>query len=331
MLLSTVEDIHKHYPVPGSLNFEDIKPFIRIVEARDVVDILSSTEYKNLQTAYDNSIAPTPTPLSPKQESLLELCRDIIIPLAILELLPTNYAKVAASGLKVQDGENSRSAYRWEKDFVVEDLPEKSNKAVEAIYRFLEDNQDTFTDWAGSDSATLYKGSIIRDTKQFEAAGPQIDGSRRAFLKLRPFIRDLQETKAINYLGAGLLADIISNLGAPSDTYKLILNMLRPAIAYEALANAVDVISFRFTSKGLVLYEATSGAEDPKFRQASDNEIAKKKIVYMTTAETKWKLLSSYLDANADSISLYKNSTAYQPDNPKYLENSDDWGVVGMM
>jgi hypothetical protein len=301
MLFKTAEEIRKHHYVMFSFDIEAIEPYLRKVEKEFIIPTISRAEYNQLKEEYNSGT------LTPKYEELLNEVRDVLAPLAIHYYIPNAQGKQGQSGIMVVNNEELQSAPKW----VIEKMLNSSLKnglaAIDQLYKFLEENKNTYTDWAESDSYTIFKSCFINSVNEFEKH-LKIGGSRRTFLNLKPIMERIEQARFESALSTPLFDEIKEEIYADSlspANKKLLLKYIQPALVHLTMAEAIFQIPVYLEETGASLHQ------DVKLMGMEEKKVISQQNTVM--GENSIADLQRYLYQNADNYPAFRDSDAYNP------------------
>jgi hypothetical protein len=175
-LANNSEDLTKYLP----LN----KGFDHVLLEPDIDDALRDYVLPYLSRAqFDASLISTDA----KHTELMSIVKKSAFNLALASWLPMGKVMISEAG--IQSGvDKDRQATSEDKADAISSAKNKGLRAIDQMLEFLEDNAATFTVWAGSEAFTVLNSSFLRSAKEFAI----IEGSRSVFLRLKPYIEDVE-------------------------------------------------------------------------------------------------------------------------------------------
>ena len=303
--------------------------------------ILGSTLLANLITAYQASVAPSPTAMTSPLKELLPYVQDVVAPLGYLRYLAKNLVTSKDGGLtQAMDAETGRTAVSlWGYNKLSEQLLNDGMQAMDMLYNFLDNSAPgTYADWESSSAYTQFKGFIIQTTDDFNEQYI-INGHRATFVRLKSSMADVETLEIEDWIGPELLADLRTKINAKTlgTEEKQLLVYLKKAIAHFTIDKAIMKLSFTMNN-GLVAmpvipreeYGAKSG-----LKPLDKNELEQIKQDAKTDALVWMGKAMNYLNKMASNslFAAYYNSATYTNNNATatWTQNNKDGKVYMMM
>jgi hypothetical protein len=230
----------------ASNNFANIKTDIALAE-EDMIELIGQAVYDRAKTYYDNP--------DPVNELNANLVKHIQLPVAYYAAHAyTAHTDVSHGGdgrkiIVAKEGE--KLAWEWMLNRDDEAILNKAHKTTDRLIAFLEKNEDKIEEWKGSDVQKAARRLFIPTTKIFESVFP-IDNSRRFFIKIIPFMEEIERKHIRPILGVERYEDIKAALKAGSyeDTDGF-LSLIRVPVAYLTLSTAIRRLSITLLPNGI--------------------------------------------------------------------------------
>lgn len=319
-LFKDIEDFATCAPVLKSAAWEMLKPSIDLVERQYLRDhVLGTTLYDQLHSAYQASIAQTPTPLTPDMQNLLDRCRPAVAGLAAHQAIPKLSVMFTTGGPMVSQTETMKPASQWKTNAATKALLQEGLGCLDQLIDFLIANAGTYS-WSTSPFAVQVNDCLVRTAKDCLAYHVDIGNSGWLLHRLRPAMRQVQER-----IKATLCDDAYNDLlaavqaGTVTGTNAKILDLARPAIIHLALARMATLASVTIDAEGVWTWEASSGgAVSGGPIPAKDQRLDRVVEVYTQQGEA---CLARMFDlavqlAKAGQYPLFLNSTCYPVEPP---------------
>lgn len=322
MLFKTISELVDLLPVDQNFEFDLIKPFIETAEADFIKDILGTTEYTNLESAYQDST------LTAAQTDLLPYCQKALAFLAFDRYIPIGNVDVSDQGIRFHTDEGTKQAFSWQVADLQTSLEETGYNHLQTLLQFLWANAATYTDWAGSTNSAKYRSHFINSATDFNEF-VDIKNSFRTFWILRPSLRTIEDTVIeanLERWSAGKYAEMLNAIKAGTaltDDNLAVYNLLVPALAHLAAAHAAHAQSIEINSQGVV-QKSTAGHEKARQQKPVDrNRVfdfasarSKDGETYLAKLSTKIDVLLAVEDDNDATTDGY---------------NDTDRGIFGML
>lgn len=233
----------------ASSKFANIKTDIMLVE-EEVIEMIGQPVYDRAETYYKTGdFDPNGTELN-----------DLLVQHIQLPVAYYASGKFAAhtdighgeDGRKVKiDNANEKLPWEWMVSRDDNAMLNKAHKTMDRLIAFLEKNAANITEWKDSDSQKIARSLFINTTKQFNEIFP-IDNSRRFFIKIIPFIKEVERKHLLPVLGKerydAIKAALLS--GDFTDEEEM-LQLIRVPLVYFTLNLAVKRLSVRILPNGI--------------------------------------------------------------------------------
>lgn len=239
----------------ASNNFDNIKTDIEIAE-EEIIELIGQAVYNRANAHYISSSYEKATP------SAAELLNDNLVHHIQLPVALFAYKEFSANrdvshedgGRKVKiSSENEKIPFEWMLDRDEASVLRKAHKTTDRLIAFLEKNEASFTEWKDSASQVLARSLFINTAKDFDQRFP-IDKSRMFFLKILPFMQEVENTTIKAVLNTVLFDAIKEEIkdGTLTGDNPDILELIKPAVAYLTMAKAVKRLSLQVIPEGVI-------------------------------------------------------------------------------
>ncbi len=276
-LFNTISEFKQYNAIDVNTRMVTLLPFIKEAEQLYIVDLLGKEFYDEFTSAYNASVAETPTPLSADNEALLPYIQRCLSYYTTVQAIPHLSVSFGDMGIRQQRSDDSDAAPRWKEDKLMFQALKNGDIHADKLLQFLELNASVskYATWFASPYNTKNSGCIVYSA--FIASNYiDINGSRRMFLKLRNKIREI-ETKIIpKLIGQDQYDELVVQLktggAVPTMANMALIAKLEPIICKRALYIQLPFMRVQINENGLFIY---SGTDDIyKLGQlASDNDI----------------------------------------------------------
>jgi hypothetical protein len=318
-MLLKKEDFHAQGIVNESFSFNTIIPQVRKIERIILKPILGETLYDSLDTIYNSD--PNPI-LSGAQADILDLIFPINANLAVWLFADRGTIKVTDAGFQIQKSGSNVSAFQWQvKDFK-KSVGDTGFDAIDDLLELLEDNEGDYPDWDG----TKNRDYIINSAKVFSK---YVNVSRRIFELLAPSMLRVERDIIKELLGKSLFDEIKSQVKteAISVNNQALMADLEIILAHNSYAQAISTELLVIVDEDGVKFfnNAFAGNFDGQ-QNAGMNTAYTLADKNESIAATAFDRLVCFLQENADTYPLYKESTNYlDPEvDELYLDDPED-------
>jgi hypothetical protein len=260
MIIKSIADLITH--VGGVLqgkDFGDIKPSVEWAEEEMLIPAIGQEMYDLLESYLEDGSGSGSASASgsgsgsgsaTSYQDALKLapkCARVVAHFAMFDYTTISDSKVTAQGLQIVETNTHKTAYEYQKRDRKKYHGEKADKALDSLLLFLENNKTKYPEWANNAAVyTETRKLIINNTQQFNEC-VDIGGSRRTYMTLRGFIKDVEQMHVLPALGVTIYQALKSHIlsGGNSANYKQLHDLLVPAVANMAIADALPSIIFR--------------------------------------------------------------------------------------
>ena len=296
-LIRSTENLRDFLPVTAAFDLEDLKPFMENTAEPDfLIPALSQTQYDQLKTKYEaNELS-----LSADEQQLLKLAMSAVANYALMLYLDWAQLNVSQDGIHITINESRRTPFPEQMKAVKTQCSINAFRALERLLVFLELKKTTFTLWAASSSATIFKECFINTAEDFSNS-VNINNSRRTFLALKSIMKDIEEHQLVNVLTQDLYDEIKAEIvaGNLSANNLKLMKFIKPAVANLTMAESVHELPLQFSEMGIVLSSISSTQSHEVKTPAPDDRLSAYKEKKRERGERELKLLNDYLQAKA--------------------------------
>jgi hypothetical protein len=214
------------------------------------------------------------------------------------------------------DNENEKVASEWMLEKDDDSTMRKVNDAFDALIEFLDENE--IAEWVNSDIYRLTKELILSSTKEFNNVYP-IDGSRRLYVAMIPFIKENQ-VKYIRPLITAYYDDLITSLRNNSNVNPVLVRIKELAqlpLALFTIATAVKRLSVKLLPDAIVQeYKSYITGRTGSFPvKQSEKEQYIKNITDDAVKEL--RLLENYIKAYEEALAASSGSGSDSDEEPE--------------
>jgi hypothetical protein len=304
MLFLTTADIRRVLPrVSANYDFEDLAPFITLAEEKYIIDYIGQEFYDELNDAYA---------LTPSQEQLAAIrkLQFSIGYFTLLEAMPHLGLQIANAGVGLGNSDTTTQVPQWKEFQLVSSLASNGESFLDKALVFLETNKTDYPTWLTSDAYTVSKELFINTAKELNRYLP-IFQSRRAYLSLRQFIMDVQELTIVATIGQDLYDDLLSKIAGDTLTAdeKHLVTLIQKPLANIAARQAFNQLAIAFDGRGFRILSSSDGIMQKA--AVTGDTLTGMLSDFASRGEASIIALKQYLQDNADTWPLYKDSTAY--------------------
>lgn len=309
-MFKDVDEIKKHFSgVQKNMTTKTVMPFVDQAAIRYIIPAIGEEFYGEIKEAYKGDTTDT------KLKNAIEHIQRALAYYTFLDALPFLSMAIGDLGAHETQTQNSTPVRQWVYNNMEAACAASADIFLDNLLLFLETKADDYPTWKNSEAYTVSKELFFTSASEISRY-INIGNSRRAYLVLRTYIRRAEDMYLLPVLGSDLFEDLKAKHKANSfsaDEKKLFEKMRKPLAQHtlsEALTEAGMLISgFQIVGGGIRIVNDNEGvkqrlATSPEQLSALKNNAEKLAAMYRND-------LKLYLDNNADTFELYKNSTFY--------------------
>lgn len=309
-LNTAAEEFKQYLPVNVNLRYETVASYLVLTENNYIKPLLGTTLFNRLVTWYEANANDTGTSLD---KQLLDLVRFAEIRLALWKGFDSIQAMISDTGIATNVEKDNR-LYRYQEENIKSNFKNEGFDQLDSVLIFLEDNISDFPQFETSKYYTELNNSLIHNTAEFNECF-NIDNSRLVFLKMKPFIRDVELIKLQHRIGSAFYNELLT-ADNTLDKYARILPAIRFSVVYGAVADGIGELHKLPTEKGLVF--ESNFADNVEVKPIEAEQLKETQIQFARKAE-------SYLDS---AIHIINENKADYPLYTAFAGNSPADGVI---
>lgn len=320
MLINSTAELKQYIPASVTLNFEDIRPKIQLVE-REIIQRIFSTE---LITAVSASGASEP------MISLRRLMEEAEAHLALLEYIPFGQLQFDSAGIRIAVNDNMKQAFEWQIDELKDECSRQGWAAVESALEFLEKTEVTAirSIWEQTDTFKNSQKSLIKSLRDFQRF-VNLNNSRVLFNKLLPIQEDIQEEVIEPAISKSLLDRVLTGT---TDLDIRVKKLASKALAYHTVATGFMDTMLVLSDNGPLIIDGMISRQ-PKAKKSAPLDVVN--IIsenYKTRAQAALRELVEFCQINVAELPEFKESSNYineESDQTNHIPRNDpDWGLA---
>jgi hypothetical protein len=313
-------EIKDYISVNVSVNFDTIKPWIEIAEREYIKTLIGDDLYATLLAYYTAG-----TTSNSYYNNAIKYIQKALINLAYWRGFSLLIVKMGDQGAYRVENDKQKSLYKYQEIALKESFNKEGFNGLDYLLQYLEDNIDEFTDFKSSDNYTVFKGSFINTTKQFDDLY-WIGQSRLVFLKLKRFMTRVEDFQVLPLLGRDYFDELKSQIKANtlSAANDAVVDIICKAVAPLSVAEGIHELSVNVTDKGLFFETRTNQYNDYEKQQVVLNEGLNGMLSNARlTGEKYLGYLKDYLHNNIDDYATYAASDEYDDTNTAHIRDND--------
>lgn len=216
-----------------------------------------------------------------------------------------------------------RIAFEWQYERDDAAMMNKFHKTMDRLIKFLDDNQNNIAAWKNSTAQQTIRGLFIKDATTFQYYFP-IDNSRRFFVVISPFIKEIQEKKIKPALGESEYNALLTKWKEQSteEADDTLLSYIKPVLAWFTMEMAVKALSIQALPEGVMRRYFTDGKQT-QLPDLSGQPVLITKVAGFFETEGRLRMdeLQTYLMSIAETSGSGSASSDFDADD--YLPTND--------
>lgn len=271
------EEFKKYLPANVQFSFDSINPALVNVEEIYIKKLLSKELFVKLADFYKASISErsssgsgssssdetsssgsgsasgTNNPI--KMGELLELVQSCALKLAYWKEYPTLSVMITDAGAKAAVEKDLR-LFRYEYDDIISKLKNDGFDQMDIVISYLIENIESFQDFKKSVCYPNFEKSFITTTELFDSIY-NINGSRLVFLKLRQYVKYVEDIELDLKIGSDFKDEILAHFS--EEKYKKFIPLIQNYVVYLAVYNGISELGKNFTDRGVIFENLEDG------------------------------------------------------------------------
>jgi hypothetical protein len=308
LFFTNIEEIVEFVSIPSSTSFNALKPKLAHVQSKWIKPMLG-TAFMNELLALLSGTAT----VSDLQQEAIDKIRFPLANFLLHESTDLINISVVEGGFMRNAVENKVAASANSIVQFKEQLLIDAQSGFDLLMSFLEENADGFTTWKNSDERKAFKGSFVKSSQEFNSGLIGIEVGEFVFRKMYPLMQILEPRLLIKVLGKELYDDMKANLknSASLGVYAPILPFIQRAISAATFAEASDSLGVKVDSRGVYISSIKNANEPQQNNSLTPGKERNVETIYSQHAEKCFEDLAAHLIENADTYTLFKDSSAF--------------------
>lgn len=258
-----------HYPhAEGSMTFDDIKPTIRQATQSYILPYIGLEMYEALASTYNGQTQPTG-----EKALVLQYLQDAIAHYTIYSAMPYMPFVVSSAGMqKVQPTEGAVTPTHGERKDTRWNAHIDADRYLDEALKILYNSDDTYFEPFKTHAAKNFKTSAFFKYTETLDEHINIQGSRRAFSALVPYLKSIEESVIEKLLGTTLFESLqADDLNAEE---KALVKKVQKVVANLALAESVPFLTLITEGDGFKVVSRGDGIEERNGLKHKEHENA---------------------------------------------------------
>lgn len=327
MLINTIEEFKEFIPASVTLDFNDIKPKIRLVEREIVKRIFSPAIYAR--------ITPS-TGLTDQDTELKSLISEAVAHLALLHYLSFGQVQISSAGIQIVSTAEMKQAFEWQIKELKKECSVQGWSAVESALEYLAalTEGELFDVWEETPFYLESKTHLISTLRQFEKYS-SLGHSRVLFNKLLPILIDQEQTIIKDSLGSALWTIVLTPAEGTTPEKLAILTKVKDqaskALVFQTLGRGFEDTLMILSDNGPLVIEAMQSRNTDAVKAAPKDVVEAMALRYQTKASGAITDLLAYCQSVSDVLTEYQSSPNFitDADQTDHIpRNDEDWGIA---
>jgi hypothetical protein len=320
MLIRTIPQIKSYSNIHKNTAWESLAPYVILVEGSIVKSILDTTTLQALEDAIENET------LSEEQSTLLSFLMPMIANFSLYHAMPQSNAAFSDLGITSQSSQNGTNspAAMWQYNDLRVSYFRVADSYREQAYKYLQENKDYFTDWAGSSCYTQFNQLFIRSNTELNAIIGKGE-SVNTFLSLKTFIEIAEFKYILPTIGRDFSEELKGkrneNTLKPYET--ILLEYIQKVIGWACLYEAAPTL--RVIIQDGVMTTAMPAERSQVFAPISDSQLVSIRQDALDKFSTFLAAFKKYLDDNHTNFPTYEQSDYFTNHIKEYSIPNNRW------
>jgi hypothetical protein len=327
-LIKQIAEIKKYLAVDANTRIESISPYIDEAEIVFLIDLIGRPFYEEVLAIYD---AGDYTGEKAKYQALIPMIQRPLINYAFFLSSSMYGVSVSDVGIQVNQTSESAPAPLWKIQKIEEAWLNSAYTFADVLLNYLEEKAEDFATWAEGPTSPFSQELFISKTSDFEKIR-SIAKSRRTFLALKPFIKEA-EPLVERALGSELFDELKQQLKENdlTDENKLLLNFVRPVVAFYALIEAIPLLNISISAdsilvnsynNGLVKKDAPTEKQLEKLLQSLRNRLSislEQLKMFLTDKVEDYPLYAAHINHTSERVGVTSKRYLNRPGSKNFL------------
>ena len=283
-----------------SVEIDSLSPAFNRAAQNHLVGWLGAAQWNDMVT---NFAAP-----DAELAALLPYAQSALAMLGMYEYSLIGSIQFTESGIHRVENDNYKSAYKYQEAEYRKWMLENGYEAIEEMLLFLQDNNEDYPLWDGTEVAAKNLQLVINYAKHFRAAADK-NISRYTFELLRPLIEDLEFFVLIPNIGQPQYDDLkakIASESAFSSEEDVLLGLIQKCIANFTIEEATRRQLVRLEGRNVVQTEKLEPQSYEKESTPTNSPLSVKINHHDEWGNRYVSRIVKYLDDNIDEFPLYE-------------------------
>jgi hypothetical protein len=323
-------EIKQYISVNASIAYKSISPYIESAERDFIKPLLGSDQYQELLSYYDDPSSWDPGEGSASAGNLallLKMVQRPLINIAYWRGFPMLSVNLGDSGAFRTEREGQKPLFQYQEENLKNSFKQDGFNSLDNLLEFLEEKINDFPKFKDSDNYTVFKSKFIRTAPEFNLIY-NIGSSRLVFLRLQPFIDQVNDFEIIPALGRSFFDEIKAIMVSGADLLDLqkqLIDLIKKVQAFMSVSRGITELGINITDKGL--FFDTTQSTGTNIRNQSvipDNHLDMLRRNADNTGKAYMQYLLDFLHTNILDFPTYAEFSGYNQGenlNPLHRDN----------
>lgn len=237
MIVKNTQTLKEHLSVNGSVDYDNIKPYLKKAERVFLKPIIGFEQLQILSLETQDTVI--------KQAQ--SLAQEAVCNYAYYIYLPIGSVQITDSGIHVVSNENVKSASDKQFKELQRSFKKSAHEALDELLEYMEANVTKFEEWSSTNHYTIHKELLVNKTAVFND-NFYIFNSRQTFIALRPTLKVVQDQFIIPAIGI----TIFNQLKETKESVGLeVKKLIQKSMVAFCIMKTVDNGMFVLDAKGM--------------------------------------------------------------------------------
>jgi hypothetical protein len=269
-LFKTTKEFKTYIKVDANMRFQEgLLPYIEDATELFLEDILGKAFLDHLESAYQAST------LTAEEQLLLPLVQRTLANYAMHQFMAQGAGvSFGDKGVQQQRGEFSDPSPQWKEKSLIKTTLKKADQYADKLLEYLENTSSptVFQLWHLTDADPRLEGFLVYNTDTFNQE-VDISGSRRLFLKLKRYIRQVEQRNVQNLVCSDQYQELVAQrkAGTLTAANQALVDQLVPIICRQAMVLALPSLRILSSEDGIQTISSADGIDSRAL--AGDKEV----------------------------------------------------------
>lgn len=308
LLIESLDEFTSHISIAESFDFEELRSTVAMVQKQEIENQLMGSDLLEYFLGIQDG-----EPGDDIDDKIIREACAAIANKALINAIAVLNINVTSGGFTVNQSAGKGVASMNRVEALKDQLNLNFQHHYSELVSLLVAHTSEFEGYANTVQRKSILGGFVNYPEEFNSGLVGIRLNWYAIFQMRSYMRSIEYSFLPKILGSELYADMSSKImsGTSLGVYAPILPFIHKAVASQTFADTCLNLGIRVDERGTYL-SFIRNANDPNQTQALTPRVeGTMALSHKQKAERDWLALAEHLMTNADTYTLFKNSTAY--------------------